>query len=629
MAGIDLSKYHQRRDDLIENISQIKECALYLNNNEIINSCNDCEKQLLEDVFNIVVVGEFSRGKSMFINALLGKKILPSSVKPTTAILNRILYSEKPTFDIEYKDEPAKTVSEEEFLKICAPKEPDQSDENSMKVYNEAIEEIESIEMAKIGYPLDICKNGIQIIDTPGINDTCIEREEITNNFIEYADVAILLLSATQILTAYEMKFIKEKLQKNNIDKIFLVINFKDKMKTEEDRKKVIDYAKENLKGVINNPKIVMVSSKDALNFKRDKSGEKVTEKRRGKEIEVKIIPLEESGFSELESELSKYLSIETGRAKLTKHIKRVTKLIDDLDNKGLSIHLSSLDMNKNELEDKVNTLKNEIKKVESKNREVLKTLKTNLLNAENELKSKLETNLRQIAQTAEFAVIDYDGELDGDLISQYVQEEIEPLQSNSQDEIKNLKEDIINKNLNFVNDELKDSFDNLGKLFNEEFNMEQSFSFGDFEFGASFGIGAMLGGGMALIGISTSLFIVAPLALLSGVFMSFSFFESKREKYLNKVKKEINKKYKNNIPKVLSRFNKDWKKTVKQIVKSVEKDLDSKVKPLNEQLNNIINERNSKSLVIEQKRTELLNERTKLQIINNNLINLQKQINN
>ena len=75
------------------------------------------EKRMADDHFQLVVVGMFSRGKSTFVDALLGKRLLPTSKKPTTAVISKITYGEKPAFFLHYKDESAsQELSEESFF---------------------------------------------------------------------------------------------------------------------------------------------------------------------------------------------------------------------------------------------------------------------------------------------------------------------------------------------------------------------------------------------------------------------------------------------------------------------------------------------------------------------------------
>ena len=60
----------------------------------------EIEEDLIQDYYTIMVVGEFKHGKSTFVNALLGKDIMPRDVTPTTATINAVFHSENPEMQI-------------------------------------------------------------------------------------------------------------------------------------------------------------------------------------------------------------------------------------------------------------------------------------------------------------------------------------------------------------------------------------------------------------------------------------------------------------------------------------------------------------------------------------------------
>ena len=68
------------------------------------NALNELTSDIQEDFFTIVVLGEFKRGKSTLVNALLGEKILPTDVLPETATINAIMHSETPTLSVVMRD---------------------------------------------------------------------------------------------------------------------------------------------------------------------------------------------------------------------------------------------------------------------------------------------------------------------------------------------------------------------------------------------------------------------------------------------------------------------------------------------------------------------------------------------
>lgn len=342
---MDLTEFNLKKDIIKKYYSNLIEIAEKLKNERLLTAVEQFFESLKEDSFNIVIVGEFSRGKSTFINALLGKQILPSSTKPTTIMINRISFGEEPEFNLHFRNSNnIKKITEEEFKDITAKLEPeDYDDESEVNDYNENLKLISSISYADIKYPTEICKQGIEIIDTPGTNDLDQAREEITFNFIPKSDIAILLLSANQILSQSEVNFIKERILVNDIKKVFFVVNFKDRLEAKEDQDKVILYAKEHLKEIIDNPRIFMVSARQALNFKRKENGE----------IFNGIVPetLKETGFDEIEKAITNYLINERGPIKLKKYVHEGSKLADELLNNMINAKLQTVDLEASELE--------------------------------------------------------------------------------------------------------------------------------------------------------------------------------------------------------------------------------------------------------------------------------------
>lgn len=623
MSGIDLSLYIRRRNFIIYNLEEVSSIALIFKNEIVSNACNKSIKELLDNKFNVVVVGEFSRGKSMFINALMGKKILPSSTKPTTAILNRISYNQEVSFRIQYRDGKNKAISEENFKEIVAPKEPYEGDKEAEKRYIAAIENINNIEFADIGYPIELCKDGIEIIDTPGTNDLDAAREEITYKFIPKSDTAIFLLSAQQILTQSEMNFLKDRIIDEDIKKVFFVINFKDRINSEEAQQKIIEYARQHLGQVVKNPRIFMVSAKGALNYKRAQNNELV----RGLSI-----PIEDTGFIELEEAMSEFLSIEAGRGKLLKHIQKSMNLIQGLNNDSIKISLASLDIDLKDLEEKIFNIKNKLKKVKATGDEIIKSLGVSLSNSEIEIINKLRHDLEKISYAAVKAVGDYNGKLESDELARCVEGVVAPMQTILQEKMKQLQKEIIDVNIAKVNSRLDHEWSNFEDIIAKEFKIKsESLLSGIKEededsliVKSGFGLAGMFFGA-AILNVS---FIFTIPAMIFGGKHIFKFFKNlDRDRILNKAKEQVKSRYYDQVPVIIDNFRKDWKMTMDKVVIGVEEELNRKIFSLESQLDNIINERNKEQLRVDEKRVYLLGMRDRLLSINKDLRKLYDEI--
>ncbi|MGR3766003.1 dynamin family protein [Rossellomorea sp. NS-SX7] len=368
-----LDTYTITQQKLLDKVTELQDLLDEMKLDIEMRKLKEIKNNLLEERFQVVVVGEFSRGKSTFINALLGKKILPSSAKPTTTILNKIVYGTEPGITLHFRDaKRSKKITEELFAKLVAPKEPIPGDVKTEKEYEKQVQFIQEIEYAEIAHPLSFSENGVEIIDTPGTNDLDPAREEITNNIIPKSDAAILILSALKILSESELSFLRDRLLASDIQKIFIIVNFKDLLESKEDERKVLEFAYTHLKDVLQQPKIHMVAAKQALNARRKQNGEELGSKR-GRRMPV--WDLKDTGFVELENNLADFLQFERGAVKLQKPIQQVTKLIKEIKKKHISLERNALSKKREGLKEKIENFRPKLVKTQETGNEALKKM--------------------------------------------------------------------------------------------------------------------------------------------------------------------------------------------------------------------------------------------------------------
>ena len=223
--------------------------------------------------FSIAVMGEFKRGKSTFINALLGARVLPADVTPTTATLNRITYGDAPRVTIRNKDGAEYEIKLDEIADYVT------------KLTEDGERRAAQIEEAVVAYPTVICQNHIDILDTPGLNDD----EAMTALSLDAAskvDAVILVISALSPFSELEAKFAARLLTLANIQNLFFVASFIDKI-DEDERAQFLESLKERIRTsikselassgagseisekaerILRGMKLLEVSSTDALN---------------------------------------------------------------------------------------------------------------------------------------------------------------------------------------------------------------------------------------------------------------------------------------------------------------------------------------------------------------------------
>jgi GTPase SAR1 family protein len=139
----------------------------------------------------IVVFGEFSRGKSTLINALLGRRVLQAKAMPTTGHVTRIVYD---------KDERVRALMRDGETHTCTLD--DLGSFTTLDLDRNAREDVETIEVA-VNCPL--LRDKVVFIDTPGVCDAGAQTER-ARAAIASADLVLLVLHASQLLTDEEQR---------------------------------------------------------------------------------------------------------------------------------------------------------------------------------------------------------------------------------------------------------------------------------------------------------------------------------------------------------------------------------------------------------------------------------------
>src|SRR5438876_9513002 len=165
-----------------------------------LNALKQAEADL-EELFLLVVVGEFNSGKSSLINAMLGAEVLPEGVTPTTASINLLRYGpqagERPISDF----------------------------------------------VVERTYPADFLRD-ISIVDTPGTNAIIRRHEELTRNFVPRSDLVLFITSADRPFTESERGFMDTIREWGK--KIVLILNKIDLLQSQDELDRVLAFIEDN-----------------------------------------------------------------------------------------------------------------------------------------------------------------------------------------------------------------------------------------------------------------------------------------------------------------------------------------------------------------------------------------------
>jgi len=206
--------------------------------------------QQLDELFLVVVVGEFNSGKSAVVNALLGQKMVEEGVLPTTTQIHQIRYGKTPEKNI---------LGDGQIV---------------------------------LTYPIEFLSD-MTIVDTPGTNAVIRKHETITTHFVPRSDLVLFVISADRTFTESERVFLERIREWSK--KVIFVINKIDILESDQDVTQVENYVRENAHLLLESvPTVFPVSARAALRAKQGESG--LWEKSRFASLEEYIhITLDES----------------------------------------------------------------------------------------------------------------------------------------------------------------------------------------------------------------------------------------------------------------------------------------------------------------------------------------------
>ena len=222
----------------------------------------ELKDRLASGQFHLAVLGQFKRGKSTLLNALLGQNVLPTSVVPLTAVPTWIRFGRTLRARVEFS---GATVPEE-----FATTDPAELCQFLTKFVTESGNPKNRLGVARVEvfHPAEILKNGVVFIDTPGIGSTFRHNTETTLHFLPQCDAALFLVSADPPITETEVEFLRK--VRPNVNRLFFVLNKVDYLSTDEmdDAAKFFQKVISHQAGVDHELPVFPVSAKDGLKAK-------------------------------------------------------------------------------------------------------------------------------------------------------------------------------------------------------------------------------------------------------------------------------------------------------------------------------------------------------------------------
>ena len=233
--------FEQQKLNLLSNIRQLRSLAEDVGPSPICPKIDAEIQKLTEERFHLVALGQFKRGKTTLINAILGESLLPVAVVPLTSVLTLIRYGQEIFVEVVFQDHKRLTIHTSDLEDYVTERGNPKNEKH--------------VRYVEIHYPSGFLHGGIILIDTPGIGSLFLHNTATTYDFIPDIDAAIFLLSADLPMTQAEYQFLEE--VRNYVDKIFFVLNKIDIL-TPEELTEAVEYNTGVLQKQIDNNEIAL-----------------------------------------------------------------------------------------------------------------------------------------------------------------------------------------------------------------------------------------------------------------------------------------------------------------------------------------------------------------------------------
>lgn len=391
--------------EVAEVVDELNEIGLNIGGSAIL----DLKNRVENDDFKVLVIGEFKNGKSTFINSMMGSKVLPAYSTPCTAVINEVKYGEMKSATLYFKnplpDEISSDISikakqhiEKYAGKTIPPIELDVDElEDYVVIPDPAKDQADSIQelpydRAVLKYPIELCHDGITIIDSPGLNENGT-RTKVTEEYLKQADAIVFVFRCPKIAGETEMNYITDQIHARGYKDIFFICNAINQVPDDE-QDRLIKFGNKKLLPLTNlgEKGIFYVDALGALKarMKKDKDA------------------LAETGIVEFENALSEYLRENKGKAKLMQVIKPGIEYIDiKLRKEFIENYIKILDKEVDERDKRIKDAMPNLDKARQRKKDTVSRIALSMRELEDEIRESMNDEFDTVISRIPKAVDD------------------------------------------------------------------------------------------------------------------------------------------------------------------------------------------------------------------------------
>jgi GTPase Era involved in 16S rRNA processing len=231
-------------------LAVLADVAAAVGADEIVAEVRDLAERIAEGRFYVTCVGQFKRGKSTLLNALIGESILPTGVAPVTSVVTVVRYDRQPSTQVRLVDHGWRPIDSATLADYV-------TEERNPK--NE-----KGVEVVEVRVPSPLLETGMCLVDTPGIGSVFASGSLATRKFVPHIDAALVVLGADPPISGEELALVKD--VGKHVQEMIFVLNKADRL-SDADRAEALAFTRRILKEHLKHPvdAIHEVSAVEAL----------------------------------------------------------------------------------------------------------------------------------------------------------------------------------------------------------------------------------------------------------------------------------------------------------------------------------------------------------------------------
>ncbi len=214
-----------------DRLETIIEAARELGAEQVLTETVELRARLAEGRFYVACVGQFKRGKSSLLNALVGHPVLPVGVVPVTAAITVLRHGEPVHAQVRFTSGKYQDIDPETVREFVSERE----NPGNAK----------GVAAVDVFVPSALLRQGMCLVDTPGIGSVFVGNTETTREFVPHIDAALVVLGADPPISDAELQLVEK--AATQIDRLIFVLNKADRL-TDAEREDGRSFAEDVLR---------------------------------------------------------------------------------------------------------------------------------------------------------------------------------------------------------------------------------------------------------------------------------------------------------------------------------------------------------------------------------------------